>query len=97
MRVCIAGGVLLCVVLLLCGPGGSLADTPANCTYEELLGSWVFQMSQGGRDKDINCSDEGKKKLNKNMFNVMYSGDIYNSHITMKNIQVVLEAALCRE
>ncbi|KAG7261125.1 hypothetical protein CRUP_004313, partial [Coryphaenoides rupestris] len=33
-------------------------DTPANCTYEDLLGTWVLQVSSGGHDKSINCSDE---------------------------------------
>ncbi|KAM4628274.1 dipeptidyl peptidase 1 [Polymixia lowei] len=37
---------------------GSLGDTPANCTYEDLLGTWVFQVSHGGKDKSINCSNE---------------------------------------
>uniref|UniRef100_A0A6Q2YQU6 Cathepsin C exclusion domain-containing protein n=1 Tax=Esox lucius TaxID=8010 RepID=A0A6Q2YQU6_ESOLU len=47
-------GVALFVFLLWVE--GSLADTPANCTYEDLLGSWVFQVSKGGHDKGINCS-----------------------------------------
>jgi hypothetical protein len=51
-------GVLLCVFLLWVE--GSQADTPANCTYEDLLGSWVFQVSKGGQDKGINCSMMGK-------------------------------------
>ncbi|CDQ88007.1 unnamed protein product [Oncorhynchus mykiss] len=44
---------------MVCVPtlgGGLRADTPANCTYEDLLGSWVFQVSEGWQDKDINCS-----------------------------------------
>uniref|UniRef100_A0A4W5RH10 Cathepsin C exclusion domain-containing protein n=1 Tax=Hucho hucho TaxID=62062 RepID=A0A4W5RH10_9TELE len=40
---------------------GSRADTPANCTYEDLLGSWVFRVSKGGQDKGINCSLMGKR------------------------------------
>lgn len=51
-------GVLVCVFLLWVE--GSWGDTPANCTYEDLLGTWVFQVSKGGRDKTINCSAEGK-------------------------------------
>ncbi|XP_055752667.1 dipeptidyl peptidase 1-like [Salvelinus fontinalis] len=47
-------GVLLCVFLFWVE--GSQADTPANCTYEDLLGSWVFQVAKGGQDKSINCS-----------------------------------------
>ncbi|XP_008308025.1 dipeptidyl peptidase 1 [Cynoglossus semilaevis] len=48
--------VLLCVLLLWVKE--SRGDTPANCTYEELLGTWVFQVSKGGHDKTINCSAE---------------------------------------
>lgn len=49
---------------MVCVPtlgGGLRADTPANCTYEDLLGSWVFQVSEGWQDKDINCSLMGKR------------------------------------
>lgn len=53
-------GVVLCVLLLWVE--GSLGDTPANCTYEDLLGTWVFQVSKGGHDKTINCSTQGKTK-----------------------------------
>ncbi|XP_022050147.1 dipeptidyl peptidase 1 [Acanthochromis polyacanthus] len=49
-------GVLLCVLLLWVE--GSWGDTPANCTYEDLLGTWVFQVSQVGHDKTVNCSAE---------------------------------------
>lgn len=48
--------VLVCVFLLWVE--GSLGDTPANCTYEDLLGTWVFQVSKGGHDKTVNCSVE---------------------------------------
>lgn len=47
-------GVFVCVLLLWVE--GSWGDTPANCTYEDLLGTWVFQVSKGGHDKTINCS-----------------------------------------
>uniref|UniRef100_A0A3Q3EG06 dipeptidyl-peptidase I n=1 Tax=Labrus bergylta TaxID=56723 RepID=A0A3Q3EG06_9LABR len=47
-------GVLVCVFMLWVE--GSWGDTPANCTYEDLLGTWVFQVSKGGQDKTINCS-----------------------------------------
>ncbi|XP_041850615.1 dipeptidyl peptidase 1 isoform X2 [Melanotaenia boesemani] len=42
-------------VLLLC-VNCCWGDTPANCTYEDLLGTWVFQVSKGGYDKTVNCS-----------------------------------------
>ena len=51
-------GVLVCVLLLWVE--GSWGDTPANCTFEDLQGTWVFQVSKGGHDKTINCSAEGK-------------------------------------
>lgn len=50
--------VLVCVLMLWVE--SSWGDTPANCTYEDLLGTWVFQVSKGGRDKTVNCSAEGK-------------------------------------
>ncbi|CAF93700.1 unnamed protein product [Tetraodon nigroviridis] len=48
---------LLCLLLFLIE--GSWGDTPANCTYEDLLGTWVLQVSKGGHDKSVNCSAEG--------------------------------------
>uniref|UniRef100_A0A3Q3EJA6 Dipeptidyl peptidase 1 n=1 Tax=Labrus bergylta TaxID=56723 RepID=A0A3Q3EJA6_9LABR len=51
-------GVLVCVFMLWVE--GSWGDTPANCTYEDLLGTWVFQVSKGGQDKTINCSAQGE-------------------------------------
>ncbi|CAL8361633.1 unnamed protein product [Merluccius merluccius] len=56
MRVSGTATVLLCVLSLWVE--ASLADTPANCTYEDLLGTWVFQVSTGGHNKSINCSNE---------------------------------------
>ncbi|KAL0175122.1 hypothetical protein M9458_031090, partial [Cirrhinus mrigala] len=46
----------LVVIVLLAFIGGSAADTPANCTYEDLLGTWVFSVYDVGRDRTINCS-----------------------------------------
>lgn len=55
MKLC---GALLCLFLFLIED--SWGDTPANCTYEDLLGTWVLQMSKGGHDRSINCSAESK-------------------------------------
>ncbi|CAK6967295.1 hypothetical protein INR49_018632 [Scomber scombrus] len=49
-------GVLVCVLFIWVE--GSWADTPANCTYEDLQGTWVFQVSKGGHDKTIDCSTQ---------------------------------------
>uniref|UniRef100_A0A8C6TXV0 Dipeptidyl peptidase 1 n=1 Tax=Neogobius melanostomus TaxID=47308 RepID=A0A8C6TXV0_9GOBI len=49
-------GVLLCALLIWVEE--TRADTPANCTYEDLLGTWVFQVSKGGQDRTVNCSAE---------------------------------------
>lgn len=51
--------MLVCLFLLCVERCWS--DTPANCTYEDLVGTWVFQVSKGGHDKTVNCSAEGKK------------------------------------
>ncbi|XP_069495602.1 dipeptidyl peptidase 1 [Ambystoma mexicanum] len=40
----------------------TLADTPANCSFQDLEGSWVFSVYRGAgdaRDHTINCSDTG--------------------------------------
>ncbi|XP_019595184.1 dipeptidyl peptidase 1 isoform X2 [Rhinolophus sinicus] len=51
--------VLAALLLLLCTVGTSHCDTPANCTYPELLGTWVFQVGPGGSRQDVNCSVMG--------------------------------------
>lgn len=37
----------------------ALADTPANCSYEDLLGTWVFHVGQQGQDRNVDCSKMG--------------------------------------
>ncbi|XP_036416718.1 dipeptidyl peptidase 1 [Colossoma macropomum] len=49
---------VLALVLALWS-GVARSDTPANCTYEELLGTWSFQVSDVGKDRNINCSAPG--------------------------------------
>lgn len=46
---------LAAVLLLL---PSSRADTPANCTYEDIRGSWVFYVGSGGHDNTLDCSDD---------------------------------------
>ncbi|XP_024428508.2 dipeptidyl peptidase 1 isoform X2 [Desmodus rotundus] len=50
---------LAAVLLLLCGTGTAHCDTPANCTYPDLLGTWVFQVGREASQRDVNCSVMG--------------------------------------
>ncbi|XP_063060825.1 dipeptidyl peptidase 1 [Engraulis encrasicolus] len=52
-------GLLLCACVLALWTDCARADTPANCSFEDLLGTWVFQVSEGGKDKSVNCSESG--------------------------------------
>ena len=42
-------------LLLLAFVSAAMADTPANCTYEEILGSWTFSVGRSGYDNTIDC------------------------------------------
>jgi hypothetical protein len=39
------------------------ADTPVNCTYEEIKGVWIIHEGQRGNDKSINCTNADCKKI----------------------------------
>ena len=41
----------------------SCADTPANCTYEEITGRWTLFVGEGGNDRTIDCSSFGTPLL----------------------------------
>ena len=47
---------VLCVYLLSSRISVN-ADTPANCTYEEIRGTWLFSIGEGGHDNTIKCSE----------------------------------------
>ncbi|XP_029141386.1 dipeptidyl peptidase 1 [Protobothrops mucrosquamatus] len=53
----------LCLAVLL-QVGPCTADTPANCTFEDLEGTWVLHVrsGQGPPTREINCSDAGKSR-----------------------------------
>lgn len=54
------GSLLSALLLLLYVAGTAHCDTPANCTYPDLLGTWIFHVGPGGSQRDVNCSVMGK-------------------------------------
>lgn len=50
------------LLLALLGVCTVRSDTPANCTYPDLLGTWVFQVGPRRPRSDLNCSVMGKPR-----------------------------------
>ena len=48
--------MLLVVILAVLLPTAVLADTPANCSYEEISGTWLFHIGRKGYDNSVDCS-----------------------------------------
>ena len=46
----------MCLALLFL-PSFAKGDTPANCTYEEIRGPWIFFVGRGGFNNTVNCSN----------------------------------------
>lgn len=42
--------------------GGCFADTPANCTIEDVVGEWVFYEGQISKKPDLDCTQIRKSK-----------------------------------
>ncbi|GCB69564.1 hypothetical protein scyTo_0005500 [Scyliorhinus torazame] len=55
-------GRFVCALAVLCalGLGTAWADTPANCSYQDLQGTWVFQVGREGQDRDVDCTKMGR-------------------------------------
>jgi len=49
----------LCVAVMALGVNLVVGDTPANCTYPDIVGEWVFQIGEGGHDRKLNCTSFG--------------------------------------
>lgn len=43
-------------ILLVVAVYSASGDTPANCTYEDIRGTWMFAVGQGGHNNSIDCS-----------------------------------------
>ncbi|XP_069327047.1 dipeptidyl peptidase 1 isoform X1 [Eulemur rufifrons] len=54
--------LIAALLLLLSGVCTVRCDTPANCTYPALLGTWVFQVGPSGSQRDTNCSVMGPQE-----------------------------------
>ncbi|XP_010596520.1 dipeptidyl peptidase 1 isoform X2 [Loxodonta africana] len=51
--------LLAALLLHLASVATVLCDTPANCTYPDLLGTWVLEVGPVSSNRDINCSVVG--------------------------------------
>ncbi|XP_076448030.1 dipeptidyl peptidase 1-like [Babylonia areolata] len=49
--------IVMFLVLFLAVFSPAFGDTPANCTYEDIRGTWVFSLGSGGNDRSLNCSN----------------------------------------
>lgn len=39
-----------------------LADTPANCTYDDIVGNWIFYESDRGHSSSVDCDTASKNQ-----------------------------------
>ncbi|XP_029063886.1 dipeptidyl peptidase 1 isoform X2 [Monodon monoceros] len=53
------GSPLAALLLLLFSASKVHCDTPNNCTYPDLLGTWVFHVGRSGSQREVNCSVMG--------------------------------------
>lgn len=72
--------LLLLAIASLLSLGLVSGDTPANCTYEDVVGKWTFQIGEGGFDRTLNCSGftPGKPRF----FLLMNDGELILSYKT---------------
>ena len=50
-------------LFFLVGLGTVLGDTPANCTYEDVRGTWHFYLGETGYDRSVDCSKSFDVKM----------------------------------
>ena len=51
---------LLCVLVLFSPVLFVNGDTPANCTYEDIKGDWMFSVGERGYDRTVKCEHFSK-------------------------------------
>jgi len=51
--------LVACISLVLIAQ--TIADTPANCSYEDIRGAWTFHVGDGGHDRTIDCKTIAEK------------------------------------
>ncbi|XP_059148587.1 dipeptidyl peptidase 1-like isoform X2 [Physella acuta] len=58
-----------------------VADTPANCTFEEVAGEWIFDVGPGNNDRTIDCSkfSSGQSKIKINLIYPNVAVDEFNN------------------
>ncbi|CAG5118438.1 unnamed protein product [Candidula unifasciata] len=49
-------GMFVCMLVYL-ALSTVAGDTPANCTYEDIAGEWVFQIGPGNNHRNITCNN----------------------------------------
>lgn len=71
---------ILTVALLTNVPSLLRADTPANCTYEDVVGEWTFYMGSSFNDKTLNCSDFEMSQTVENITLQLFYPDVVADH-----------------
>lgn len=60
-----------CAVVLVMLVHGTRADTPANCTFDDVRGDWILYETERSGDANIDCNNMGPIVHKKNV-NLMY-------------------------